>query len=631
MKLISCHIENFGKLSDFSMDFSDGLNVIAKPNGWGKSTLAAFLRIMFWGFSDDRSRDELVNERKRYKPWQSGVYGGKVCFETNGRQYVLTRIFGTSKKEDLFELRDFNTNLICTDFTEKIGEEIWGIDAAAFVRTIHISQNDCFTEVNGSINAKIGNLVEDTDDINSYEAADERLKNFINEYSDTRKTGRLFRQKEEIARIKAEISDENEIRNIRKETIAYREKEVNNKEDIMCVIGDIYEKQKLRAGLDALNSEIERYRLTEDELCEVDKKIPDEHELSVLSESVQKLSECVTELSQHSLIATANEFSAQLRKWRFIFAAMAAAAAAVFLIFQKFIPAGIFFAVFIVMLVWAIRTISIKSEDEGDLIRKRDELTKNIENSLSEYFDEDISKDYQEYIEILRKRMSTVKLLSDKRAKYLDALSQRDKLYRDEIPTAKEIEDEFFSLNKELEKTIQRINGLDRRMDECNERISGIDAQKTELNELTEEYTRMKHKLGLCEAARKMLADAKHNFTASYTKPVLAAFRKYYSYYCTDGDDYELDAKLSLSMEKYGEQRNPGALSRGYCDIVGVCMRLALFDVMYPDERPYMVWDDPFVNLDSDNQKKAYKLLVDVKKDRQIIFLTCKEKILDTI
>ena len=49
MKLIACHIENFGKLSDLSVEFSDGINVINESNAWGKSTLAAFLKVMFYG------------------------------------------------------------------------------------------------------------------------------------------------------------------------------------------------------------------------------------------------------------------------------------------------------------------------------------------------------------------------------------------------------------------------------------------------------------------------------------------------------------------------------------------------------------------------------------------------------
>ena len=50
MKLIKCHIENFGKLSDFTYDFTDGCNTVCEGNGWGKSTLAAFLRVMLIGF-----------------------------------------------------------------------------------------------------------------------------------------------------------------------------------------------------------------------------------------------------------------------------------------------------------------------------------------------------------------------------------------------------------------------------------------------------------------------------------------------------------------------------------------------------------------------------------------------------
>ena len=50
MKLISCHIENFGKLHGYSLDFSDEKNILCAENGWGKSTLTAFIRAMFYGF-----------------------------------------------------------------------------------------------------------------------------------------------------------------------------------------------------------------------------------------------------------------------------------------------------------------------------------------------------------------------------------------------------------------------------------------------------------------------------------------------------------------------------------------------------------------------------------------------------
>ena len=50
MKLIRCHIENFGVLSDFDFSFAEGLTTICQSNGFGKSTFAAFIKAMFYGF-----------------------------------------------------------------------------------------------------------------------------------------------------------------------------------------------------------------------------------------------------------------------------------------------------------------------------------------------------------------------------------------------------------------------------------------------------------------------------------------------------------------------------------------------------------------------------------------------------
>ena len=158
MKLIKCHIENFGKLSDFTYDFTDGCNTVCEGNGWGKSTLAAFLRVMLFGFRNEGKRDPLENERKRYSPWQKGVYGGELQFESEGKQYSVRRTFGSKSAEDEFQLTDTKTNLPCSDFTQNLGEELFRIDAGSFERTIFISQNDCETFVTDGINAKIINI-----------------------------------------------------------------------------------------------------------------------------------------------------------------------------------------------------------------------------------------------------------------------------------------------------------------------------------------------------------------------------------------------------------------------------------------------------------------------------------------
>ena len=97
MRLIRCHIENFGKLSDVTIDFDKNINCINEENGWGKTTLASFIKVMFYGFENETKRDNIAKERFIYKPWQAGVYGGQLTFEENGNTYTIERFWREKK------------------------------------------------------------------------------------------------------------------------------------------------------------------------------------------------------------------------------------------------------------------------------------------------------------------------------------------------------------------------------------------------------------------------------------------------------------------------------------------------------------------------------------------------------
>lgn len=205
MRLIKCHIENFGKLSGVDYNFSDGLNIINEVNGSGKSTLAAFIRVMFYGFANEGKRNELENERRKYKPWQGGVYGGSIIFATGGKTYRMNRSFGAKDRDDEFLLIDTDTMLPSSDYSQELGEEIFKIDRESFCRTVYIAQGCCETKSTDSISAKIGNLAENTDDINNFEIANRKLSDKINSLSATRKTGALSRLKKEISELEEEV------------------------------------------------------------------------------------------------------------------------------------------------------------------------------------------------------------------------------------------------------------------------------------------------------------------------------------------------------------------------------------------------------------------------------------------
>ena len=200
MRLISLHIENFGKLSDFDMSFSPGKNIINEENGWGKSTLASFIKVMFFGFSGEGKRSELENERRRYKPWQKGIYGGSVIFELDGKAYRVERTFGDKKSgTDEFYLYNADTNIISNDFGENIGEEIFGIDEESFKKTVFIGQQDCETAVTPNISAKIGNISDLMADMSNYDIVQSRLKKELDFLTPKRATGELHKLKNKLS------------------------------------------------------------------------------------------------------------------------------------------------------------------------------------------------------------------------------------------------------------------------------------------------------------------------------------------------------------------------------------------------------------------------------------------------
>ena len=176
MKLISLYIENFGGLHQYSLTFEDGLTVVQEPNGFGKTTLAEFIRAMFYGFPR-KAKTLDKSRRQKYTPWQGGKFGGNLIFEFEGNRYRIERTFGATPKGDSFNLIDPVTGRKSTRFSEEIGLELFRLDADSFERSTYMPQlHDLTSLTTDSIQAKLGNLVEDTGDMGNYEKAVTALK-----------------------------------------------------------------------------------------------------------------------------------------------------------------------------------------------------------------------------------------------------------------------------------------------------------------------------------------------------------------------------------------------------------------------------------------------------------------------
>ena len=169
MKLVNCYIENFGGLRHYSMDFQDGLTILQAPNGFGKTTLAEFIRAMFYGFPRKKGK---LGKRQKYTPWSGAKCRGHLTFEHEGVQYRIERTFGATGKGDTCKIYDLTTGQETTRFSSEVGLELFGLDADSFERSTYLPQNGGVENLTtDSIRAKLGDLVEDANDVGNFEKA----------------------------------------------------------------------------------------------------------------------------------------------------------------------------------------------------------------------------------------------------------------------------------------------------------------------------------------------------------------------------------------------------------------------------------------------------------------------------
>ena len=139
MKLISCHIDGFGAISDKDYTFDGGLTGIKADNGAGKSTLSAFLSAILFGLPKVRSNAKDFNDREHYYPFAGGSFGGSLVFRTDaGDEYLIRRDFDRkSETQDALTVTKNGEPFECRG--REIGELLFGVDAEAFARTAFLS------------------------------------------------------------------------------------------------------------------------------------------------------------------------------------------------------------------------------------------------------------------------------------------------------------------------------------------------------------------------------------------------------------------------------------------------------------------------------------------------------------
>ena len=164
MKLVSCHIENYGKLSNVDFDFNSGITEFYLENGEGKTTLASFIKAMFYGLPTYTSSEKTFGERKHYLPFSGGVFGGNIKFEHNGQVYMVERRFDQkSKTRD--EIVVYCNGCITSELIDPIGRQLFGLDENSFMRTLFVNSADMDLIATEGISGRLNNYIEGNIDL----------------------------------------------------------------------------------------------------------------------------------------------------------------------------------------------------------------------------------------------------------------------------------------------------------------------------------------------------------------------------------------------------------------------------------------------------------------------------------
>ena len=190
--------------------------------------------------------------------------------------------------------------------------------------------------------------------------------------------------------------------------------------------------------------------------------------------------------------------------------------------------------------------------------------------------------------------------------------------------TLSDVESKLQRISDELEVLGQHRKIYEQQLQAAEEKLDEITELEEKLEERKEELAETALKLRHLEKTANLLREAKEEFTAEYMEPIHTAFGKYLGMIAGEiGLKYRFDANSRLTIEESGAQRETRFFSAGYRDLMGICMRMALVDAMYKGEKPFIIMDDPFVNLDDNKTEGAMEFLEKASEEYPIIYFTC--------
>ncbi|MEG1528411.1 MAG: AAA family ATPase [Clostridia bacterium] len=654
MRIISCHIDGFGKLVNLDYEFAPTLNSICQPNGWGKTTLAVFIKAMLYDIQDVRKDSICDNEYDKYKPFADCVFGGSLIFSQNDKIYRIERTFGRTKDKKSCVVYDQKTNMTTTDYdnTQEIGVQVLGVDVNTYMRSYYLPQNIELTssDENSSLNSLLAGQSEE----NYKKALDILDKKRMSYKLKKGRGGLICKLEDKISQLQL---DENQARKAQNQVEVFEKQlDFTNQQikELETQIITLKQKIALSTKQSQQNIYLEHIKTLEnklDELIEQTKSLKESLPLDILDENkISQLMDKNTELIELAqtklnldLQPTQTNQKTLSGKSKIAFYALIAMFIAclvggcvafvydtligIILIALAFVCSAVSFVIFYNNKLNQNTMYSKQTNDEQTLKNRQAEIEgkiANINEYLSKYFGK-ICLNYSNEIIALQQKLS----LLSQNCKQINELKQEIADYK----TEHNLEGKQLSvqnielLQRQLDLSIAKINALTHDLATEESQIKTYKNLADKLVEIVEQQEYLGEELKKCEEeftlidyTSTFLKKAKQELALEYLPKLRQNFKQLINIFTEL--NFDLDINLTPSFTLLGQTRKYDFLSQGYKDIVKLCSRLALCGCL-DNKNNFLILDDPLANMDDDKLVEAKRLLVELSKQYQIIYIVC--------
>ena len=219
----------FGKLEHETLTLQPGLNIIDRPNEWGKSTWCAFLITMLYGL-DTRAKStrSILADKDRYVPWSGSPMAGRIDLNWNGRDITIER--SSKGRIPMGEFRAYETEsgLPVPELTAyDCGKVLLGVERSVFTRAGFIRLTDMPVTQDDALRRRLNALVSTGDESGAGEKLAHTLKELKNRCRYNR-TGLLPQAEAEAEELEKKLEEIHRLRS-QKERLIQRQGEVEER------------------------------------------------------------------------------------------------------------------------------------------------------------------------------------------------------------------------------------------------------------------------------------------------------------------------------------------------------------------------------------------------------------------